>query len=167
LEPLAAFDGDVVGSLRDALEREDARRSAVTFCTIGVPEGCGRNSKRNTVPAQTWLCRLTLPWITPCALIANVSRVVASKAGEGAAFVTFDGHRSDDYGIYIFATNDYGESWKAIRNGIPDSAGSVHVIREHPRNQNLLFAGLEFGLWVSWDRGANWTALKNNFPTVR
>jgi hypothetical protein len=95
-----------------------------------------------------------------------VSRVVASKAGEGAAFATFDGHRSDDYGIYIFATNDYGESWKAIRNGIPDSAGSVHVVREHPRNQNLLFAGLEFGLWVSWDRGANWTALKNNFPTV-
>jgi hypothetical protein len=92
--------------------------------------------------------------------------VVASKAGEGAAFLTFDGHRNDDYGIYIFATNDYGESWKAIRNGIPDSAGSVHVVREHPRNQNLLFAGLEFGLWVSWDRGANWTALKNNFPTV-
>jgi photosystem II stability/assembly factor-like uncharacterized protein len=95
-----------------------------------------------------------------------VSRVVASKAGEGAAFVTFDGHRTDDYGIYIFMTNDYGESWKAIRNGIPDSAGSVHVVREHPRNQNLLFAGLEFGLWVSWDRGANWTALKNNLPTV-
>ncbi len=95
-----------------------------------------------------------------------VSRVVASKAGEGAAFATFDGHRSDDYGIYIFVTNDYGESWKAIRNGIPESAGSVHVVREHPRNQNLLFAGLEFGLWVSWDRGANWTALKNNFPTV-
>ncbi len=95
-----------------------------------------------------------------------VSRIVASKAGEGAAFVTFDGHRNDDYGIYIFATNDYGESWKAIRNGIPDSAGSVHVVREHPRNQNLLFAGLEFGLWVSWDRGANWTALKNNFPPV-
>jgi photosystem II stability/assembly factor-like uncharacterized protein len=95
-----------------------------------------------------------------------VSRVVASKAAEGAAFVTFDGHRNDDYGIYIFVTNDYGETWKAIRNGIPDSAGSVHVVREHPRNQNLLFAGLEFGLWVSWDRGANWTALKNNFPTV-
>jgi photosystem II stability/assembly factor-like uncharacterized protein len=95
-----------------------------------------------------------------------VSRVVASKTGEGAAFATFDGHRSDDYNVYIFATTDYGESWKAIRNGIPDSAGTVHVIREHPRNTNLLFAGTEFGLWVSWDRGANWTALKNNFPTV-
>jgi photosystem II stability/assembly factor-like uncharacterized protein len=94
------------------------------------------------------------------------SRVVASKTGEGAAFVAFDGHRGDDYNIYIFATNDYGESWKAIRSGIPDAAGSVHVVREHPRNTNLLFAGTEFGLWVSWDRGASWTALRNNFPTV-
>jgi photosystem II stability/assembly factor-like uncharacterized protein len=95
-----------------------------------------------------------------------VSRVVASKTAEGAALVAFDGHRGDDYNVYIFATTDYGESWKAIRNGIPDSAGSVHVVREHPRNTNLLFAGTEFGLWASWDRGANWTALKNNFPTV-
>src|SRR5690242_8908189 len=95
-----------------------------------------------------------------------VSRVVASKTAEGAAFATFDGHRADDYNVYIFATTDYGETWKSIRNGIPDSAGTVHVLREHPRNTNLLFAGAEFGLWISWDRGANWTTLKNNFPTV-
>ena len=95
-----------------------------------------------------------------------VTRVVASKYSEGSAFVTFDGHRTDDYNIYIFETSDYGETWKAIRNGIPDSAGTVHVLREHPRNANLLFAGTEFGLWVSWDHGANWTALKNNFPVV-
>src|SRR5256884_3312073 len=90
----------------------------------------------------------------------------SSKTAEGAAFATFDGHRGDDYGVYIFATTDYGETWKSIRSGIPDSAGTVHVIREHLRNSNLLFAGTEFGLWVSWDRGGNWTALKNNFPTV-
>ena len=95
-----------------------------------------------------------------------VSRVVASKTGEGTAFATFDGHRSDDYSVYLFATTDYGETWKSTCNGIPNSAGTVHVIREHPRNTNLLFAGTEFGLWVSWDRGGNWTALKNNFPTV-
>lgn len=95
-----------------------------------------------------------------------VTRVVASKYAEGAAFATFDGHRTDDYNVYIFQTSDYGETWKAIRNGIPDAAGTVHVVREHPRNANLLFAGTEFGLWVSWDHGANWTALKNNFPTV-
>lgn len=95
-----------------------------------------------------------------------VSRVVASHYAEGTAYATFDGHRSDDYGIYVFVTTDYGENWKTIRNGIPDTAGSVHVVREHPRNQNLLFMGTEFGLWVSWDRGASWTALKNNFPSV-
>jgi photosystem II stability/assembly factor-like uncharacterized protein len=95
-----------------------------------------------------------------------VTRVVASKYAEGAAFATFDGHRADDYNVYLFQTSDYGETWKAIRNGIPDSAGTVHVVREHPRSANLLFAGVEFGLWVSWDHGANWTALKNNFPTV-
>ncbi len=91
---------------------------------------------------------------------------VASKYAAGSAYVTFDGHRSDDYAVYIFATSDYGETWKAIRHGIPDTAGTVHVVREHPRNANLLFAGTEFGLWISWDRGANWTAFKNNFPTV-
>jgi photosystem II stability/assembly factor-like uncharacterized protein len=95
-----------------------------------------------------------------------VSRVLASKYAEGTAFASFDGHRNDDYNVYLFMTTDFGESWKAIRTGIPDVAGSVHVVREHPRAQNLLFAGTEFGLWVSWDRGANWTALKNNFPTV-
>ncbi len=95
-----------------------------------------------------------------------VSRVLASKYGEGSAYVSFDGHRGDDYNVYLFATTDYGENWKAIRNGIPETAGTVHVVREHPRNANLLFAGTEFGLWVSWDRGANWTALKNNLPTV-
>jgi photosystem II stability/assembly factor-like uncharacterized protein len=95
-----------------------------------------------------------------------VSRVVASKYAEGAAYASFDGHRSDDYKIYIFLTTDYGENWKAIHGGIPESAGSAHVVREHPRNPNLLFAGTEFGLWMSWDRGANWTAFKNNFPTV-
>src|SRR5256884_4752838 len=95
-----------------------------------------------------------------------VSRVAASKTAEGAAFAHFDRHPGDDNGIHVFTTSDYGENWKAIRNGIPDSAGSVHVVREHPRNTNLLFAGTEFGLWVSWDRGANWIALKSNFPTV-
>jgi photosystem II stability/assembly factor-like uncharacterized protein len=95
-----------------------------------------------------------------------VTRVVASKYAEGAAFATFDGHRTDDYNVYLFQTSDYGETWRAIRNGIPDSAGTVHVVREHPKSRNLLFAGTEFGLWVSWDHGSNWTALKNNFPTV-
>ncbi|HXM94504.1 MAG TPA: hypothetical protein VOA64_09665 [Candidatus Dormibacteraeota bacterium] len=112
----------------------------------------------------TW--KNVAPKVSGLAKGAYVSRVVASKYAEGTAFAAFDGHRSDDYGVYIFLTADYGDTWKAIRNGIPDSAGTVHVVREHPRNQNLLFAGTEFGLWISSDRGANWAALKTNLPTV-
>ena len=76
-----------------------------------------------------------------------VTRWWRRSMGEGSAFVTFDGHRTDDYNVYLFQTSDYGETWKAIRNGIPDSAGTVHVVREHSRSANLLFAGTEFGLW--------------------
>src|SRR5260370_1363528 len=56
-----------------------------------------------------------------------VSRVVASKTGEGVALLTFDGHRGDDNNIYVFTTGDYGENWKEIRNGIFAGRGG------HPR----------------------------------
>jgi len=94
-----------------------------------------------------------------------VSRVTASKTGEGAALLTFDGHRGGDNSVYVFATSDYGENWKAIHNGIPDSAGTVHVVREHPGIRISCLLGRSLPV-VSCDRGANWTALKNNFPTV-
>ena len=95
-----------------------------------------------------------------------VSRVVASKFAEGTAYVTFDGHRSNDFNIYVFTTADYGETWKAISNGIKTEDGTLNVIREHPRNQNVLFAGAERGVFASFDRGEHWTSIKMNLPTV-
>ncbi len=95
-----------------------------------------------------------------------VSRVLSSAYDAGTAYVAFDGHRGDDFNIYLFKTTDYGETWRAIANGIPKNMGTLHVIREHPRNRDLLFAGGEFGLYVSFDRGENWRELKNNLPRV-
>jgi photosystem II stability/assembly factor-like uncharacterized protein len=95
-----------------------------------------------------------------------VSRVVASRACEGCALATFDGHRSDDFNIYVYETRDFGETWKDISKGLPRNNGVVNVIREHHRNTNLLFAGTEFGAYFSLDRGANWQQLKLNLPTV-
>ncbi len=95
-----------------------------------------------------------------------VSRVIGSQHADGTAYVTFDGHRSNDFGIYVYATTDFGETWKAIRNGIPDNKGVVNVIREHHRNPNLLFVGTEYGAHVSFDRGANWTRIGMGLPTV-
>jgi photosystem II stability/assembly factor-like uncharacterized protein len=95
-----------------------------------------------------------------------VSRIVPSRYAEGAAYLTLDGHRADDYSTYVFVTTDYGESWKPIKANLPAGV-TARVIREHPRNPNLLFLGTEFGAYVSFDRGGRWTRLKGNLPLVR
>lgn len=95
-----------------------------------------------------------------------VSRVEASRSGEGAAYVAFDGHRSNDFAAYLFFTADYGQSWKSVAADLP-AGGTLSVVREHPHDANLLFVGTERGLWLSWDRGGSWSALRGkNFPTV-
>ncbi|MGB6876771.1 MAG: hypothetical protein WBD87_12155 [Candidatus Acidiferrales bacterium] len=95
-----------------------------------------------------------------------VSYVNASPVSEGTAYVTFDGHRNGDFGIYVFRTDDYGKTWQKITTGLPDNRGTAQVIREDPYNRKLLFVGTEFGLFVSFDRGDSWSALKLNFPSV-
>ncbi|HUA85299.1 MAG TPA: hypothetical protein VMB85_15660 [Bryobacteraceae bacterium] len=95
-----------------------------------------------------------------------VSRIEPSHKDPGTVYVTFDNHRSADYGIYIFVTHNYGDSFEKITSGIPPDAGTVHVIREDPVNPDLLFAGTEFGLFVTFDRGHNWHQMKNGLPTV-
>ncbi|HSS19659.1 MAG TPA: hypothetical protein VLL54_06265 [Pyrinomonadaceae bacterium] len=95
-----------------------------------------------------------------------VSRVVPSRYAEGAAYVTLDGHRADDYNTYVFVTTDFGESWKSIKGNLPAGV-TARVIREHPRTQNLLFLGTEFGAYVSFDHGGRWTRLKGTLPLVR
>ncbi len=95
-----------------------------------------------------------------------VSRVVASKYAEGVAYAAFDGHENGDYHIYLYRTGDYGQSWQPITNGISERDGTVHVIREDPKVQSLLYAGTERGLFFSWDRGTNWMRVQMNLPTV-
>jgi photosystem II stability/assembly factor-like uncharacterized protein len=95
-----------------------------------------------------------------------VSRLVASRHDQGTAFATFDGHRSNDFGMYVYVTNDYGTTWRPIRNGLPSDEDIAHVIREDYRNPKLLFLGTERGLYVSPDQGGRWMKLKLNLPTV-
>jgi hypothetical protein len=95
-----------------------------------------------------------------------VSRVEPSHTDAGTAYVTFDNHRNADYSIYVFETKNYGDSFIKLNNGIPPEAGTVHVIREDPVNPDLLFAGTEFGIFITFDHGANWHRMKNGLPTV-
>ncbi|MBN1272292.1 MAG: hypothetical protein JXB26_08480 [Candidatus Aminicenantes bacterium] len=93
-----------------------------------------------------------------------VKRIEASHHETGRAYVVFDGHRHDDIMPYIYVTEDFGRTWKKITNGLPE--GSVYVIREDPKNPNLLFAGTEYAVYVSMDRGAGWKRFMEGMPTV-
>jgi hypothetical protein len=80
--------------------------------------------------------------------------------------MTCDGHRSDDDRPYVFASEEYGQSWRSLVANLPANCGSTRVIREDVENENVLYLGTEFAIWVSIDRGASWTRLNNNLPTV-
>lgn len=96
-----------------------------------------------------------------------VSRVRASKYEVGRAYVTFDGHRNDDYKPYVFVTEDFGETWTDLTASLPDF-GSTYVITEGERNPDLLTLGTEFGLFFSLNRGITWTKYATgDWPTVR
>jgi hypothetical protein len=94
-----------------------------------------------------------------------VSRVAPSAHTQGRAYATFDGHRNGDFAPYVFVTEDYGQSWSSITTGLPNG-WSVNVITEHHRTPNLLFLGNEIGVYMSIDRGQNWTRIKSNLPVV-
>jgi hypothetical protein len=94
----------------------------------------------------------------------NISGIVASKYAAGRVYVTVDGHFDDDYRPYVYVSENYGKNWRAIVDGLPQT--SVHRLREHPGNPNLLVAGLETGVFASFDRGAHWTSLDTNLPPV-
>lgn len=95
-----------------------------------------------------------------------ISRIEASHFEEGTAYVAVDGHRTDDLHPYVFVTTDFGRSFRSISANLP-AYGNVQVIREDPKNPDLLFVGTEFGLYTSLDRGQNWEKFMNNYPTVR
>jgi hypothetical protein len=94
-----------------------------------------------------------------------VSAVEASRFDEGTVYVAFDNHASDDYHNYLFRSPDYGRTWTSIAGNLPADR-VVKAVHEDLRNPDLLFAGTEFGLYVSFDRGGHWVRLGANLPTV-
>jgi photosystem II stability/assembly factor-like uncharacterized protein len=92
-----------------------------------------------------------------------VSMIEASPQDAGTAYIALDCHKLDDLKPYVYKTTDYGKSWTKLTNGIPDGA-YVHAVREDPRQKELLYAGTETGVFVSFDGGANWQPLQLNLP---
>ncbi|MEA1878478.1 MAG: hypothetical protein U9N86_16675 [Bacteroidota bacterium] len=93
-----------------------------------------------------------------------VSRVAASKHSEGRAYVCKSGYREDIFKPFVYKTEDFGKTWTAITDGLPDAP--VSVIFEDQSNEDLLYAGTDVGVYVSFNRGGNWISLQQNMPIV-
>jgi photosystem II stability/assembly factor-like uncharacterized protein len=95
----------------------------------------------------------------------QVSRVEASHFDAATCYLSIDNHRNNDLKPYVYVTRDYGATWSSIANNLP--IGNVNVIREDLKNKNLLFAGTEFGVFVSTNGGAEWKKFMTGLPTIR
>ncbi len=96
---------------------------------------------------------------------SRVSQIDASRHDAGTAYVAVDRHQNDDLQPYIYKTSDYGQNWTKLTHGIPDGS-FVRAVREDPKKRGLLYAGTENGVYVSFNDGADWRALKLNLPTT-
>ena len=95
-----------------------------------------------------------------------VSRVEASHFDAATAYASVDGHRNDDLRPHVYVTRDYGESWEDISSNLPEY-GNVNTVRQDPVNPRLLYAGTEFGFFVSLDEGGSWERFMTGLPVVR
>ena len=108
--------------------------------------------------------------ITPEKIIpyqGTINKIELSSHEPGRAIVAVYNYRNNDFNPYIIVTNDYGESWKIIskNNGIP-SDHFVRAVAEDPERKGLLYAGTEFGAYVSFNDGKSWNSLQMNLPHV-
>ena len=93
----------------------------------------------------------------------RVETIAPSTFADGTAFVCFDRHYSGDYAPYVFKTSDFGKSWNSIAANLPKDQ-SVRTVRQDPVNPNVLYAGLERSIWISFDGGRSWKTLQSNLP---
>ena len=82
------------------------------------------------------------------------------------AYVSLDCHRNNDLRPYVYVTRDFGRTWESIGTDLP-AFGCVNVVKQDPRNESILYAGTEFGFFVSLDEGKSWKPCMTGLPTVR
>nr|MCU0392447.1 glycosyl hydrolase [Thermoflexibacter sp.] len=96
----------------------------------------------------------------------TVNSIEVSNHAKGRAFVAVHKYRENDFKPYILFTEDYGKTWKQLadgKNGIPENH-FVRVVREDKDKKGLLYAGTEFGMYISFNEGKNWQNFQLNLP---
>jgi hypothetical protein len=159
-KPMASkHDGYAASSLATQI-RESPSRPGVLW--IGTDDG---NLQLSTNGGETFtnvyknISGAPKGWV-------QISRIEPSHFDPGTAYVALDNHRNDDWKPYLFKTADYGKTWTNVTGDLP-AHGNINAVREDYDNPNLLFAGTEFGLFVSLDGGKEWKKFMTGLPSVR
>ncbi|MDA0707866.1 MAG: hypothetical protein O2963_02160, partial [Proteobacteria bacterium] len=93
-----------------------------------------------------------------------VSEIETSHFKDGRAYVTLNCYGRNDRAPHVYSTDNFGENWADITSNLP--TGPASVIKEDPKNENVLYLGTEFGFFVSLNKGARWVKLSGNLPTA-
>ena len=93
-----------------------------------------------------------------------VSELVASQYNKLTVYMTQNGKRDDDMLPYVWKSDNFGKTWVDISKQIP--SGPVNVIKEDPYDENILYVGTDYGVYISMDKGESWESLAGNLPTT-
>ncbi len=127
---------------------------------VGTDDGMIQVSENG---GQSWRAIPHVPGVPDTTF---VSRVTPSAFDTATVYASFDNHKDGDYHPYIAKSTDLGHSWKVISGDLPER-GSVYVVIEDTKNPSILYAGTEFGLFVTMDGGQHWVQMKGGLPTIQ
>jgi hypothetical protein len=93
-----------------------------------------------------------------------VSRVQASSHDKATVYASLNGYRWDDFNAYLYVSTNYGDTWERIGTDLP--VEPINVVKEDPKNPNLIYVGTDNGLYISIDKGRSFNLMDNNLPAV-
>ena len=104
--------------------------------------------------------------ITPAGLQeCLINAIDVSPFDNATAYIATTRYKFNDFKPGLYKTTDYGKTWTKIDAGIPDGA-FTRVVREDDKRKDLLYAGTETGMYISWNGGKNWTPFQLNLPNT-
>lgn len=102
--------------------------------------------------------------VTPNGLTESlINAIEVSPHDKATAYIATTRYKFNDHTPGLYKTTDYGATWTRITNGLPANA-FTRVVREDDVRKDLLFAGSEIGLFVSWNGGRDWSPFQLNLP---
>jgi len=96
---------------------------------------------------------------------AYVTDLYASRRDSNVVFATFNNFQRGDFAPYVYRSEDRGRTWRSIAANLPERAGAWSIVQDHV-DADLLFVGMEFGVWFSVDGGGRWAQLRGGIPAA-